>query len=697
MTTRVLPAVGDPDAARALTTLAAQLPGAEPLPPAADGTRLLETLDQLAAGTPADLPEVVLVHELVGPRPALELIRDVALRFPSVGVVLVTRDTTPGLYSAAMDAGARGVVGLPLAYDELAARVEAAATWAGGVRRHLGHAKGPAPARGVGGTVVSVTGAKGGVGCTLTAVHLALAARASGRDTVLVDMNLQSGDVASFLDVQFRRSVVDLAGIADLTPRVLADAVYTHDTGLALLLAPAEGERGEEVDDHAARQVVAALRARYEVVVVDCGTQMHAANAAAVELADRALLVTTPDVIAVRAAKRMMRLWDRLRARKAEDTLTVVNRASKHTEIQPSLIARIVGTPVARATVPAGFKELHTALDAGRIQDVDDRSSVKQALWTLAAEVGAAAPPQGGNGGGRGGEGKGGRGPRHSRGTPAPPAVSGGTPPPAALPPGAPAAPGRLGSDRGAVALPGWFVRAVGRVAGAPGISGVSGATGISTVAGVAATGTGTAAGRVVATLPGAVAGTGRTGAATGCGRDRATSGAPSPSGGERHRRTPSPAPGGPPPWDGPTQGRRVLGRLRRAVRLPALRESGERDRGALTVEFAGMAPLVLLVLALLWQAVLIGHTFTLAGNAADEGARAATAAAAYGDPAAACAAAAREHLPSAWNSGATVSCSRSGDLWTADVTLPTPALFPGAANLPFTVDGSAGAAAEAD
>ncbi|MDT0380999.1 pilus assembly protein [Streptomyces sp. DSM 42041] len=109
------------------------------------------------------------------------------------------------------------------------------------------------------------------------------------------------------------------------------------------------------------------------------------------------------------------------------------------------------------------------------------------------------------------------------------------------------------------------------------------------------------------------------------------------------------------------------------------------------------MAPLVLLVLALLWQAVLIGHTFTLAGNAADEGARAATAAAAYGDPAAACAAAAREHLPSAWNSGATVSCSRSGDLWTADVTLPTPALFPGAANLPFTVDGSAGAAAEAD
>ncbi|EST24063.1 hypothetical protein N566_25160, partial [Streptomycetaceae bacterium MP113-05] len=424
MTTRILPAVGDPDAARALTTLTAQLPAVEPLPPVADSTALLDTLEQVAAGSAADLPEVVLVHERLGPRPALELVREVALRFPAVAVVLVTRDTTPGLYSAAMDAGARGVVGLPLAYDELAARVEAAASWAAGVRRHLGHVSVTAAAPGVGGHVVTVTGAKGGVGCTLTAVQTALAARASGRDTVLVDLNLQSGDVASFLDVQFRRSAVDLAGIDDLTPRVLADVVYTHDTGLALLLAPAEGERGEEVDDRTARQIVAALRARYEVVVVDCGTQMHAANAAAVELADRALLVTTPDVIAVRAAKRMTRLWDRLRIRKAEDTLAVVNRTSRHTEIQPSLIARIVGTPVARATVPAGFKELHTALDAGRLQDVDDRSTVKQALWSLAAEVGVATPPQsnGRGGNGKGGDGRGGgRGPKHSRGTQPPP------------------------------------------------------------------------------------------------------------------------------------------------------------------------------------------------------------------------------------------------------------------------------------
>ena len=112
-------------------------------------------------------------------------------------------------------------------------------------------------------------------------------------------------------------------------------------------------------------------------------------------------------------------------------------------------------------------------------------------------------------------------------------------------------------------------------------------------------------------------------------------------------------------------------------------------------VEFAGMAPIVLTVLALMWQCVLIGYTFTLAGNAADEAARAAASAAEYGDPGGACQSAATEHLPSQWASGAAVSCARAGDLWKADVRLPTPVLFPGAVSLPFTVSGEAGAAAE--
>ncbi|WP_406374327.1 AAA family ATPase [Streptomyces sp. NBC_00647] len=537
MTVRILPAVGDIDSARALTTLLSQLADTEPAPPVPDSTALLDTLARLAAESLDELPEVVLVHERIGPVPALDLIRDLVMRFPAVGVVLITADTSTGVLTAAMDSGARGIIGLPLGYDALAERVQAAAAWSAGMRRHL-HSGAPELYAGPGGTVVTVTGAKGGVGATVTAVQLALAARASGHDVALVDLDLQSGDVASYLDVQFRRSVADLAAISDINPRVLQDAVYTHDSGVALLLAPGEGERGEEVTDRVARQVLGALRSRHDVVVVDCGSQMNSATAAAVEMADQALLLVTPDVIAVRAAKRMVRMWDRLQIRKAEETTTVVNRFARGTEIQPSLVERVTGTKVARSAVPAAFKELQSVVDAGRLQDLDARSTVKQALWALAGELGLVVPQEGGAGG------------RRRKAS---------------------------ASDRGALAL---------------------------------------------------------------------------------RRR------GG--------------------------------DRGAVTLEFAGMFPLLLVVMTILWQAVLYGYSYSLAGNAADEAARAATAAyAVNGDVTGACAAAGNEHLPGAW-SGADIDCGPAGSVMRATVEVDVPLFFPGF-DAGFHVQGTAGAALEGD
>ncbi|MEU6170977.1 AAA family ATPase [Streptantibioticus parmotrematis] len=392
MTIRLLAAVADPDAARTTTTLLGQVPGTEPATTVADSAALLDTLAALAASGVDDLPEVVLVHEGVGPLPPLDLVREVALRFPAVGVILLSADQGPALYSAAMDAGARGLIGLPPSYEELAPRVRSAAAWASGVRRHLGGSGADAPG-GRAGTVVTVSGAKGGVGATVTAVQLALAAQASGRSVALVDMDLQTGDLASYLDVRFRRSIADLAEITDLSSRVLADAMFSHPSGLSLLLAPADGEQGEAVTDRAARQIVTALRARHDVVVIDCGSRLEGASAVAVELADTALLLLTPDVVAVRAAKRTVRLWDRLRVRKPQDVRTVVNRHTRHTEIQPALVERVTGTRAARTVVPAAFKELQAVVDSGRMDELDPRGTIRKALWSLAAELGVAGAP----------------------------------------------------------------------------------------------------------------------------------------------------------------------------------------------------------------------------------------------------------------------------------------------------------------
>ncbi|MDK1343351.1 pilus assembly protein [Streptomyces sp. 378] len=119
-----------------------------------------------------------------------------------------------------------------------------------------------------------------------------------------------------------------------------------------------------------------------------------------------------------------------------------------------------------------------------------------------------------------------------------------------------------------------------------------------------------------------------------------------------------------------------------------------ERDRGQVTIEFLGMTPTIIVTLIALWQAVLVGYTFILAGNAADEAVRQATAA----EPGArqgACEEAGLRHLSEAWRSGATVTCGGSGYV-TADVRLEVPILFPGTLSFGFTVRGHAGAVEEA-
>ncbi|MFD8301025.1 TadE/TadG family type IV pilus assembly protein [Streptomyces sp. NPDC059690] len=117
-------------------------------------------------------------------------------------------------------------------------------------------------------------------------------------------------------------------------------------------------------------------------------------------------------------------------------------------------------------------------------------------------------------------------------------------------------------------------------------------------------------------------------------------------------------------------------------------------DRGQVTIEFLGMTPLIILTLVLVWQFVLVGYAYSLAGNAADEGVRAGTAAH-RGERFGVCEQAALKHLSGAWRGAATVEqCGGSGFV-TADVAIKVPVLFPGSVSFPLTVHGHAGAVEE--
>lgn len=330
--------------------------------------------------------DVVVLHEDLGPVPVLDLARDVNRRFPDISLVLLAEEQTPELLRAAMAAGIRGIVTVPLTLEEFTGAVSAAGEWSRSVRDRLARADGAA-AVGPAGMMVTMAGAKGGVGTTTLASLTALELARSRPDATvcLVDLDLQTGDVRALLDIAHRRSVTDLVPVAaELTTRHLDEALYAHRTGLRVLLPPVEGELGEDVRGGVAQRILGGLRSRFDVLIVDAGAIMTEAAATAVEMADHALVVTTADVLSLRAANRLVALWERLSIRRGE-VHALVTRVSRDSEVQPELCRRVLSVPTLRTTVPARYRELEAAANTGNPDRIGDR--IRAAVTDLAAEL----------------------------------------------------------------------------------------------------------------------------------------------------------------------------------------------------------------------------------------------------------------------------------------------------------------------
>lgn len=388
MSHRLLLALNDPEVARQAAALAGEGDDLEVV-------EVVSELDRVVRAVRRTEPDVVLLHDHRGSVPTFQLTRELAATFPEVGIVIITADADREVLRGGMQAGARDVVGLPLTLEDLEASVRSASMHARTLRDRVTGEAEAAVAGGAAGKVVVVAGAKGGVGTSTVALHLALAAVSArpDRTVCLVDLDLQAGDLRALLDLPSRRSIVDLVDVADeLSVRHLNETLYTHRTGLKVLLAPDEGETAEEVGVEVARNVLGGLRSRFDLVLVDAGSYVSDATAAACELADRALVVATPDVPALRGAQRLLGLWERLEVA-GTDARLLLNRASRKVEVQPDLARKVVRLPLVETRIPASFQALEDAANTGAPDRLDDKK-VREAFGAVLGELDVLPEPE---------------------------------------------------------------------------------------------------------------------------------------------------------------------------------------------------------------------------------------------------------------------------------------------------------------
>lgn len=192
------------------------------------------------------------------------------------------------------------------------------------------------------GEVTTVFSAKGGAGTTTVAVNLAIALAGGGRRTVcLVDLDLSFGDVAIALQLAPHRTIADATDIdgEDALDQIVTKAA---SIGIDCVLAPIEPARGERVEASVVTELLSALRARYDHVVVDTAAQLSEPVLAALDDADHHVLVTGPDVAAVKSLRLTLDVFDLLGY--ADERRTVVlNRAGAHHALTADELEQALG------------------------------------------------------------------------------------------------------------------------------------------------------------------------------------------------------------------------------------------------------------------------------------------------------------------------------------------------------------------
>lgn len=251
---------------------------------------------------------------------------------PYAAVVLLTEDTDLETYRAALRAGVRAVVHLPLSTAALASAIADAARTS---RSHDGVLR-----RGAAGAVHAVAGARGGVGATAVALALATGTRA-----LLVDLTRSRAGLAFTLGGRPDRSLADLAQAGDALAAGIDTVTTEHPSGLRFVAGPSSPDVFDIVAPGWGSELVRELRAREPASVLDVGTVLSGAPREAFAAADRTLVVVTPDRAALEAARSLVLDATTWGARASAEI--VVNRWSRRAEIGLRTISRLVDAPVA--------------------------------------------------------------------------------------------------------------------------------------------------------------------------------------------------------------------------------------------------------------------------------------------------------------------------------------------------------------
>lgn len=344
-------------------------------------------------------PDVVLMDINMPDIDGITATENIRSQSPHIQVVILSVQSDQNYMRRAMLAGARDFLTKPPLGDELISAIKRAGEMAH-VEREKGakHQMAMSAAAGMGGfggyappvrgKIVLVYSPKGGTGCTTIAVNLAIALNNEDTRSVLIDGNLQFGDVAIFVNEQGKNTIVDIAPrVDDLDAEIADEILIKHEaSGIRILAAPQRPEMAEKVSADQFVKVLQFLQKIYSYVVVDTSPILTDVILSAIDSSDVVVLVTTQEIPAIKNSRLILDLLNTMGIGK-ERIVFAMNRYDKRVAITPERVSENLKHEIA-AAIPLDEKIAINAVNRGVPFMLDNKSQpIGRGIFSLAETV----------------------------------------------------------------------------------------------------------------------------------------------------------------------------------------------------------------------------------------------------------------------------------------------------------------------
>ena len=304
-------------------------------------------------------PDIIIMTLGAGDTDVLNLAERIILHRPKTFVVLVADSLDVEIMQEAVKVGCHNLIEFPATSKEFAEYIKSVYNNESIRIKSLSNKDTLVWAS----RVITVFGAKGGLGKSTIAANLAVKLAEKRKKVALVDLDLQFGDLNIFLDLEPKDTIVEL--VQDVvTPNIDSVRSYmaVHSSGVHVLCAPRSPEYAELVSADKVQSLLSLLRTYYDYVIVDTSPSFTDVTITAIESSSILFFVTGLDISILRNSKLSVSLLESLQ--QTDKIRLVVNRAVDMNSITINDVQKIIGYPI-WAKLPSDYKVAVNALNRG--------------------------------------------------------------------------------------------------------------------------------------------------------------------------------------------------------------------------------------------------------------------------------------------------------------------------------------------